>query len=240
MSEQAWWQQRPLPQPMRAIVAPVAVTAAVTWYAANAVLHAVGDLVLPQGKPGPFPSPVRTVGELRQCIRHLSDDLEITVRTCDDDGDFCGGITSALVQIEHGEEETPFLAIDCMPEDSRSPEAEDTRPIGIPLENGTVMHAHVAKDASPESIEALRTIGNAVAKQMTELPPDVQALLKLDGLLEKARAERDTFAGMIAQVSDIFEIGNHVMPGEFVSKMAEAHAQLETLRENALQAGEAD
>lgn len=58
------------------------------------------------------------VGELRKFLNGVSDDLEIVVRAFDDDGsDYCGTIDVAGIELTCGGDDTPFLAIDCGPED---------------------------------------------------------------------------------------------------------------------------
>jgi len=61
------------------------------------------------------------VGELRKLLEGVPDDLEIVVRAWDDDGsDYCGTIGTAEVEHAHDEDDTPFFAVDCGEEESRS------------------------------------------------------------------------------------------------------------------------
>lgn len=58
-----------------------------------------------------------TVGELRELLDGVSDDLEIVVRAWDDENDYCGTITYAEVEYAHDDADSTFLAIDCCQED---------------------------------------------------------------------------------------------------------------------------
>lgn len=58
-----------------------------------------------------------TVGELRNLLDGVDDDLEITVRARDDDNNYCGTITFAEVEHMCGGDDTPYFAIDCCPDD---------------------------------------------------------------------------------------------------------------------------
>lgn len=59
-----------------------------------------------------------TVDGLRKLLRGVDGKLEIVVRAWDDDGsDYCGTISGAEVQHGHDEDDTPFFAIDCGPEE---------------------------------------------------------------------------------------------------------------------------
>ena len=56
-----------------------------------------------------------TVGELKAILANVDDSLEIVVRTETEDGDsFCGAPTCCAE--EHGCDDEPFFAIDCLPE----------------------------------------------------------------------------------------------------------------------------
>ena len=58
------------------------------------------------------------VGDLRKALEGVPDDLEIVVRAWNDDGDdVCGGLKGAEVQHAHDEDDTPFFALDCCPDD---------------------------------------------------------------------------------------------------------------------------
>lgn len=58
------------------------------------------------------------VGELRKLLEGVSDEMEIVVRAWDDDGsDYCGTIDGVEVQCAHDEDSTPYLAIDCCPDE---------------------------------------------------------------------------------------------------------------------------
>jgi hypothetical protein len=59
-----------------------------------------------------------TVAELRRLLNGVANDLEIVVRGFDWDGDdYCGTIHGVEVQCRHHEGATPFLALDCGPEE---------------------------------------------------------------------------------------------------------------------------
>lgn len=67
-----------------------------------------------------------TVGELRQLLDGVDDDLEIVVRAWDDAGsDYCGGISGAQVELAHDEDCSPYFALDCCQDDDEE-EAENT------------------------------------------------------------------------------------------------------------------
>jgi hypothetical protein len=58
------------------------------------------------------------VGELKRLLEGVPDDLEIVVRAWDeDDNDYCGTVSGAEVQHAHDEDDTPFFAIDCCPDE---------------------------------------------------------------------------------------------------------------------------
>lgn len=63
------------------------------------------------------------VGELRKLLEGASDDLEIVVRAWDDDNDYCGTISGVAVEHAHDEDDTPFLAVDCCPDEDDDDEA---------------------------------------------------------------------------------------------------------------------
>jgi hypothetical protein len=66
------------------------------------------------------------VGELRNLLAGVPDHLEIVVRAWDDDGsDYFGTVGGAEVQYAHDEDDTPFFAIDCGEEESRSGSCDD-------------------------------------------------------------------------------------------------------------------
>lgn len=59
-----------------------------------------------------------TVGELRKSLEGVPDDLEVTVRAGDDNTDesICAPVIHAGVEIECGDEERSFFAIDAIVE----------------------------------------------------------------------------------------------------------------------------
>jgi len=66
------------------------------------------------------------VGDLRKALEGVDDELEIIVRAWDHDGnDYCGAPKGVEVQHAHDEDDTPYLAIDCCPDDDECDECAE-------------------------------------------------------------------------------------------------------------------
>lgn len=199
MSKQKWWKRRPLPQPVRLFIWPAALAAAAATRFGLEACNALGILVLnPEPEPETTDSDsLSTVGELRKALRGVPDDLDVLVRAWDDDNDYIGEISGAAVHEEHGGEGKLYFAIDCGPADSDElpPEAEEHVGREIELDSpGAVMIAHISPEASQETVDALRGIGNAVIKQMSA-DDDAELVRRMTAAMREADAAFERLGG---------------------------------------------